>query len=84
MQAFSISSIYISNLITGLNLTLVIIMLASIPNLVPTFASNITTLPFLTKYYDASWAISAFLIIVKPAFIKYLKETRKILIKYIT
>ena len=59
-------------------------MLASAPNPVPTSVSNTTTLPSLTKYYNASQAIPAFLVIVKPTFIKYLEETRKNLIKRIT
>jgi hypothetical protein len=84
MRAFSISSKYISNLIAGLNLTLVTAMSASAPNPVPTSASNTTTLPSLTEYYNASQAIPAFLVIVKPTFIKYLEETRKNLIKRIT
>ena len=54
MQAFSISPVYISNLITKLNLILVIVILAFVPNPVPTSISNITTLPSLTKYYNAS------------------------------
>ena len=84
MRAFSISSKYISNLIAGLNLTPVIAMSASTPNPIPTSASNTTTLPSLTKYYNASRAIPTFLVIVKPTFIKYLEETRKNLIKRIT
>ena len=81
MQAFSVSSIYISNLIAGLNLTVATAMSASVPNPIPTSASNTTTLPSLTKYYNASRAIPTFLVIVKPAFIKYLEETRKNSIK---
>ena len=50
-------------------------------NPIPTFVFNITTLPSLTKYYNAFQAIPLFLVIVKPAFIKYLEETRKNLIK---
>jgi hypothetical protein len=84
MQAFSISSIYISNLIAGLNLIVATAILASVPNPIPTSASNTTTLPSLTEYYNASRAIPAFLIIVKPIFIKYLEETRKNLIKRVT
>ena len=84
MQAFSVSFKYISNLIARLNLILVIIILASIPNPIPISIFNIIALPsFLTIIYNASWAISAFLVIVKPALTKYLKETRKKLIKYI-
>jgi hypothetical protein len=82
MQAFSVNSKYISNLITGLNLTLVTVMLAFMPNRVPTSIFNITTLPSsLTKYYNVSQAIPIFLVIVKPAFIKYLKKIREKLIK---
>ena len=55
MQAFSVSSKYISNLIARLNLILVIIILAFTPNPIFIFVSNITALPFsLTKYYNAS------------------------------
>ena len=54
MQAFSVSSIYIFNLITKLNLILVIVIWAFIPNPIPTFISNTITLPFLTKYYNTS------------------------------
>ena len=54
MQAFFISPVYISNLITKLNLTLVIVILASVPNPTPTSIFNITILPSLTKYYNAS------------------------------
>ena len=54
------------------------------PNPVPTSIFNTTTLPSLTEYYNASQAIPLFLITVKSAFIKYLKETRKNLTKYIT
>jgi hypothetical protein len=77
MQAFSVSSKYISNLIIGLNLILV--LMASAPN--PAFISNVTTLPFISEFYNAALAIPAFLIIVKPPFIKYLEETRKNSIK---
>ena len=53
MRAFSISFIYIFNLITGLNLTLIIVILAFVPSPIPTFVFNITTLPFsLIKYYN--------------------------------
>ena len=55
MQAFSISSKYISNLITKLNLILVIVISAFTPNLVLISISNITALPSsLIKYYNAS------------------------------
>ena len=54
------------------------------PNPILTFAFNTITLPSLIKYYNAFQAIPPFLVIVKFAFIKYLKETRKNLIKYIT
>ena len=47
MRAFSVSSIYISNLITKLNLILVIVILAFVPNPVPISIFNIT------KYYNA-------------------------------
>ena len=83
MQAFSISFKYIFNLITRLNLTLVIVILASILNPIPTSTSNATLPSTIFKFYNAAWAISAFLVIVKPAFIKYLKKTREKLIKHI-
>ena len=84
MWPFSVSSKYISNLIAGLNLTLVTAISAFAPNRALAFASNTTTLPSSsTEYYNISRAISAFSVIVKPAFIKYLKETRKKSIKYI-
>jgi hypothetical protein len=63
---------------------LVIVILAFVPNLVPTSVFNATLPSIISEFYYAAWAISAFLVIVKPAFIKYLKETRKNLIKYIT
>jgi hypothetical protein len=78
MRAFSVSSEYISDLIAGLNLTRVTAMSASAPNRVPASTSNTTTLPSSsTKYYNASQPISAFSVIVKPAFTKYLGKTRK-------
>jgi len=59
-------------------------MSASASNRVPTSTSNTTTLPSsLTKYYNASQAIPAFSVIVKPTFTKYLEETRKKLTKRI-
>jgi hypothetical protein len=84
MQAFSVSSKYISNLIARLNLTLVIVILAFTFNLAPISIFNATLPSTISEFYNAAWAISVFLVIVKPAFIKYLKETRKNLIKYIT
>jgi len=81
MRAFSISFKYIFNLIAGLNLTPVIAMSASAPNPAPTSASNTTLPSTISGFYNAAWAIPAFLVIVKPAFIKYLEETRKNSIK---
>ena len=73
MQAFSVSFIYISNLITKLNLT---------PATAMAFASNATTLTSTTsEFNNAARAILAFSVMVKPAFIKYLEETRKNSIK---
>ena len=60
MQAFSVGSEYISDLIAGLNPTLVTAMSAS--------AFSATTLPSLTfEFYNATRAIPAFLVIVKSA-----------------
>ena len=84
MQAFSISPIYISNLIAKLNLILAIVISVFMPNPISISAFNITTLPFLTKYYNTSYAIPPFSVIVKPTFIKYLEETRKNLTKHLT
>ena len=84
IQAFSVSSKYISDLIAGLNLILVTAISASVPNPAPISTFNITALPSsLTEYYNASWAIPTFSVIVKPAFIKYLEETRKKSIKHV-
>ena len=81
MLAFSVSSEYISNLITGLNLTPATAMSASAPNPAPASASNATLPSTTSKFYNAAQAISAFLVTVKPAFTKYLEETRKNSIK---
>ena len=80
MRAFSVSSEYISDLIAGLNLT-AIAMSASEPNSAPTSASNATLPSTISGFYNAAQAIPAFLVIVKPTFIKYLEETRKNSIK---
>jgi hypothetical protein len=46
---------------------------------------NVITSPFTTdNSYNAFYAISAFSVIVKPIFTKYLKETRVNLIKHVT
>ena len=84
MQAFSISSEYISDLIAGLNLIPVTAILAFALNPVPASASNAILFSTISKFYNAAWAISAFLVTVKPAFIKYLKETKKNSTKHIT
>jgi len=81
MQAFSISSKYISNLIAGLNLILATAISASVPNLAPTSASNSTLPSTISEFYNAARAIPTFLVTVKPTFIKYLEETRKNSIK---
>ena len=76
MQASSVSSEYISDLITGLNLTPATVMSVSAPNPTPASASNATTLPSTTfEFHNAARAIPAFSIIAKPAFTKYLEET---------
>ena len=73
MRAFPVSSEYISDLIAGLNLT---------PATAMAFASNATTLTSTTsEFNNTARAILAFLVMVKPAFIKYLEETRKNSIK---
>ena len=76
MQTFSVSSEYISDLIAGLNLT-AIAMSASAPNPAPASASNATLPSTISGFYNAAQAIPAFSVTVKPAFIKYLEETRK-------
>jgi len=53
MQAFSISSKYISNLIAGLNLT-VIAMSASVPNPILTSISNTTLPSTISRFYNAA------------------------------
>ena len=64
---------YISDLIAGLNLT---------PATAMALASNATTLTSTTsEFNNAARAILAFSVMVKPAFIKYLEETRKSSIK---
>ena len=52
-----------------------------IPNAAPLPPINT---PTVNNDYNASQAVISFLIIVKPAFTKYLEETRDSLIKYIT
>ena len=53
-------------------------------NPAPTSISNTTLLSTIFKFYNAAWAISAFLVIIKPAFTKYLEETKVNLIKCVT
>ena len=77
MRAFSIGSKYISNLIAGLNLT-AIAMLASAPNPIPGSTSNTTLPSTISRFSYAAYVIPTFLVIVKPAFIKYLKETSNV------
>ena len=84
MQAFSISSEYISDLIAGLNLTPATAMSASVPNPAPASASNATLPSTTSEFYNAARAISAFSVTVKPAFTKYLEETRKNSTKRVT
>jgi len=57
-------------------------MSASATNRIPPSTSSTTTLPSSsTKYYNASQAIPAVSVIVKPTFTKYLEKTRKKSIK---
>ena len=64
---------------------LVIVILTSATTSATTSAPNTITSPSTAdNSYNISYAISAFLVIVKPAFIKYLKETRVNLIKHVT
>jgi hypothetical protein len=77
MHTFSISSEYIFDSTASLNLILVIAMLSSASTSTPTSVSipNAALLPpTINKDYNASQAVISFLVIVKPAFIKYLKE----------
>jgi hypothetical protein len=59
-------------------------MSASAPNPVPTSASNTTLPSTISKFYNAAQAIPTLLVIVKPAFIKYLEETKKNSIKRVS
>ena len=45
---------------------------------------NAITFPIADNSYNISYAISTFLVIVKPTFTKYLEETRVNLIKRVT
>ena len=76
--------IYI-NLITSLNLTLIIVILTSATTSVTTSTPNTIASSFTAdNSYNISYTISAFSVVVKPAFTKYLEETRVNLIKRIT
>jgi len=82
MHTFSISSKYIFNSTASLNLTLAIVMSSSASTFTPTsaLAPNIASLPptntpTANKDYNASQVVISFLVIVKPAFTKYLEET---------
>ena len=52
-------------------------MSAFTPNPLSASASNTALPSIISGFYNAARAIPAFLVIVKPAFIKYLEETRK-------
>ena len=54
MRAFSVSFKYIFNLIAGLNLILVIIILAFAPNPVLTSIFNITLLFTISEFYNTA------------------------------
>ena len=77
MRAFSISSKYIFNSTTSLNLILVTAILST-----PTSASAsapVAPLPPtntpINEDYNAGQVVVSFLVIVKPTFTKYLEET---------
>jgi hypothetical protein len=78
MYTFSVNFKYIFNSTVSLNLILVIVMLSFMSTPVPTFVPIPNTAPLpptINKDYNASQAVISFLVIVKPAFTKYLKET---------
>jgi len=82
MRTFSISSKYIFDSTASLNLILAIAMLSSASTSAPTSAPAPnaaplppTNTPTANKDYNASQAVVSFLVIVKPAFTKYLEET---------
>ena len=90
MRAFSISSEYIFNSTASLNLILAIVMLSA-PTSAPTSApASAPTAPLpptdtpTNEDYNASQAVVSFSVIVKPAFTKYLEETRNVSIKRVT
>ena len=84
MHILSISSKYI-NLITSLNLTPETAILTSTTTSITTSTRNIIASPStIDDSYNVSYAIPTFLVIVKPAFTKYLEETRVNLIKRVT
>ena len=77
MRVFSISSKYIFNSTASFNLILAIVMLSA-----PTSApASVLAAPLppadtpINEDYNAGQAVISFLVIVKPAFIKYLEET---------
>ena len=72
-------------MIASLNLTLIIAILTSTTTSTTTSARNKITSPStIDDFYNVSYAIPAFLVIVKPAFTKYLKETKVNLINCVT
>ena len=88
MRAFSISSKYIFNSTTSLNLILATAMSSSTPTSAPAFAPAAslppTNTPTINEDYNAGQAVISFLVIVKPTFTKYLEETRNVSIKRVT
>jgi len=86
MRAFFISSEYIFNSTASLNLILVIVMSSaptSAPASAPVAPLPLTNTP-TNEDYNAGQAVVSFLVIVKPAFTKYLEETRNVSIKRVT
>jgi len=78
MRAFSISSKYIFNSTTSLNLILATAILSSVPTSAPTptvAPLPPTNTPTINKDYNAGQVVVSFLVIVKPTFTKYLEET---------
>ena len=84
MRAFSVSSKYIFDSTASLNLILVT-AISSAPTSAPASAPALppTNTP-TNEDYNASQAVVSFLVIVKPAFTKYLEETRNVSIKRVT
>jgi len=86
MRTFSVSSEYIFNSTASLNLILVTVM-SSAPTSAPASAPIAPLPPTdtpINEDYNTSQAVVSFLVIVKPTFTKYLKETRNVSIKRVT